>query len=86
MGCLRVNCFSIGLEIGHTIILLVHFFAEDSGVMIVGCLAENWREEDTKETNLVRVGTCLKCLEEVGFLCSETNSPGFYHFCVRQFM
>lgn len=48
---------------------------EDSGVMIVGCLAENWLDEETEESNLVRVGTCLKCLEQAGYPLSEEGLP-----------
>jgi hypothetical protein len=50
----------------------------DSGVMIVGCLAENWNEWVSESENLAHVGTCLKCLELVILPLEKCI---FYGFC-----
>jgi hypothetical protein len=33
--------------------------------MVVACLAENWKDDQTDENNMLNVGTCLNCLKEV---------------------
>jgi hypothetical protein len=53
----------------------------DSGVMIVGCLAENWNEWVSESENLAHVGTCLKCLELVILTLEKCIFYGFI-FCM----
>jgi len=58
---------------------------EESTVMIVGCLAENWRDTDTESENLARVGTCLKCIEQAGDPLSADGLPKIKS-CVATYM
>ena len=59
------NSFFHQFETISKISYILTFGVASTDVMIVGCLAENWDEDETEEKNMVKVGTCLKCLEQV---------------------
>jgi hypothetical protein len=58
----------------------------DSGVMIVGCLAENWNEWVSESENLAHVGTCLKCLELVILPLEKCIYYGFILYTVCPYL